>query len=732
MLSTETPWITLACVLVAASASNEAVALDVRSGATIAYDRSSGLVTLQNGRLELVIETRNGLNPNALRDKLTGRLYADTDYVWPGGVTPKLVGAPKIVRKASGRASVTFKASLGALDVQHVFWADPDFPDGIFESITIRNNGSQQLANPGLRMGFGKRVKSRDAWAPDAEALRFCGIPYRRDTDGVVRDLPLRKVVEEPTSYATWADPPNVTPTWGSEGWVWSGSGSSLVIAKFAPNAMEWALLSPEKRGSDTLVCFGGAGIWRKGSPQGAMNLAPGKSFTFGETLLRAVEGDWKAGYYAFRSYTESKGCRPHPGYNPPVHWNELYDNPYFNAVCSKCPGYDSPALADFLAKDNRKLLNDLYSLEAMKGEAAKARELGCEALYHDPGWDTGPSHHVWDTKRLGPEEEYVAMMQKDYGLKVSVWVGLAGAPPTFHDATVLPKEAWLLDKNGNRPKIVCVCSPVFREAKKKLLIDLAKKGITFMMFDSTQFTGKCYDPSHGHSIPATEEEHADAVYDILHAVKQASPKLLIELHDPVTGPGSAHYTPTYLFYTRGHSFDCIWGQEFMWNSMDDLVSGRALSLYYYNLGCSIPIYLHVGLNTDNANALVFWWYASTCRHLGVGGKSHDPAVWEAQKAAMRTYLPLKRFFVQGAFYGLDETVHAHTLADQRMSVMNVFNLKDAGETRTITFRPSQIGLADGRVRVEGAEAAQAGDQVTLTVLLPAKGHALVKIIGGN
>ena len=32
---------------------------------------------------------------------------------------------------------------------------------------------------------------------------------------------------------------------------------------------------------------------------------------------------------------------------------------------------------------------------------------------------------------------------------------------------------------------------------------------------------------------------------------------------------------------------------------MDDLLSGRAVSLYYYNLAYGIPLYLHIGLKSD-------------------------------------------------------------------------------------------------------------------------------------
>ncbi|HDH07229.1 MAG TPA: hypothetical protein ENF87_02550 [Thermoproteales archaeon] len=82
---------------------------------------------------------------------------------------------------------------------------------------------------------------------------------------------------------------------------------------------------------------------------------------------------------------------------------------------------------------------------------------------------------------------------------------------------------------------------------------------------------------------------------------------------------------------------------------MDGLLSRRALSLYYINLAYEIPIYLHIDLRKDNEDALMFWWYASTCRHLGVGGKHEDPKVWNAHKEAMKLY---KKFYTRGTFTG--------------------------------------------------------------------------------
>ncbi len=141
-------------------------------------------------------------------------------------------------------------------------------------------------------------------------------------------------------------------------------------------------------------------------------------------------------------------------------------------------------------------------------------------------------------------------------------------------------------------------------------------------------------------------------------------------------------------------------------------------------------------------------WYASTCRHLGIGGKHPDPAVWEAHKRAMRDYLRLKRFYTQGVFYGVDETVHAHTLPDEGKSVLNVFNLADIEVEREIRFRLSEVGLGPGPVGVlvgagprlpavaatgVGAQVGacphtQDGDLVTLDLRMPARSQALVQV----
>ncbi len=209
--------------------------------------------------------------------------------------------------------------------------------------------------------------------------------------------------------------------------------------------------------------------------------------------------------------------------------------------------------------------------------------------------------------------------------------------------------------------------------------------------------------------------------------MKARYPKILIELHDPISGPSGIHYTPTYYGFARPSSFDCLWGHEFMWSPLEDLLSRRAVSLYYFNLAYDIPLYLHVNLKKDNEQALVFWWYASVCRHLGLGGKPPAP-VWEAEKRAMKTYLSLKPFYTRGDFYGLEETVIAHTLPKERASVVNVFNLDDAPARKSLRFRPDEIGLEPGPVDVEGASFRQEAGRVAVDLDVPAQGHVLLKV----
>src|SRR5208337_2796854 len=125
----------------------------------------------------------------------------------------------------------------------------------------------------------------------------------------------------------------------------------------------------------------------------------------------------------------------------------------------------------------------------------------------------------------------------------------------------------------------------------------------------------------------------------------------------------------------------------------DDITSGRARSLYYYNLSCDVPIYLHIDLRKDTPGCVVLWWYASTCRHLGIGGTHRDPAVVAAQKTGMSRYYDLERFFKRGEFYGINEEVHLHALPEENAFVVNLFNLSDRKRVVGGSIELGRMGL---------------------------------------
>jgi hypothetical protein len=113
-----------------------------------------------------------------------------------------------------------------------------------------------------------------------------------------------------------------------------------------------------------------------------------------------------------------------------------------------------------------------------------------------------------------------------------------------------------------------------------------------------------------------------------------------------------------------------------MWNPIQDILSGRALQLFEYNLAYSIPLYLHINENSDNENMLQFWYYASLARHLGIGGLNNkDDEKYKALKAAMTLYLSLKPFFTRGTFYGISQTIHLHVDDSNRNGVITAYNL---------------------------------------------------------
>jgi len=269
-------------------------------------------------------------------------------------------------------------------------------------------------------------------------------------------------------------------------------------------------------------------------------------------------------------------------------------------------------------------------------------------------------------------------------------------------------------------PLLCLGAKPYLAEAEKRLLANCAD-GAVFLMFDGNWWNGGCLNPQHGHPVPYRIEDHTRANLDLARRVHAKYPKVLIEMHDTIAGGSPARLTPLYYKHGLPGSYDENWGFELMWDPLADLKEKRARSLYYYNLGCNIPLYLHIDLRKDNTNAVVLWWYASTVRHLGIGGTSPNSAVVAAHKQAMKRYRQLEAFYKRGEFYGLGEEVHLHALPKAQALVVNAFNLSDEARPRRGSIPLAKLGLDPARAYVSSdAWAAVEGGELKLDVeMLP-------------
>jgi len=250
----------------------------------------------------------------------------------------------------------------------------------------------------------------------------------------------------------------------------------------------------------------------------------------------------------------------------------------------------------------------------------------------------------------------------------------------------------------------LCLGSKQYLDVAAERLRANCADGVVYLMFDGNWWNGGCNDPNHGHPVPYRMEDHIRANLDLCRRVHEKYPKVLIEMHDMIAGGSQVRFTPIYYKYGLPGSYDMNWGFELMWSPMADIVEGRTAALYYANLGSNVPFYTHVNIAHDNAHCIVLWWYASTCRHLGIGGLHKDPKVVEAQQAAMRWYRQYDRFYKRGEFYGLSEEIHLHVLPEENAFTVNVFNL--SGEKKTVrgAFDLKRMGLDPSRkyVSAEG------------------------------
>jgi hypothetical protein len=712
---------------------------------------------LANSYWEIEFGGPDAPGPKRVVDRRTERVIADAPYCYTIDVetrgfrhtSTRLSEWHLESDRSEGGSNLTLVGTFdfgkdGPTDigVRHRLTLPSDGP-WLEEQITLTHTyGPDTHVIESIRFGFRKILFDRTTWnwADRADEFELVSVPHRRRFGHSV-DRRAERYTASDLFPQSW-NPEGNLPGYGSEAWIWTDGERGTLVAKYNRDAMEFSLFDGEfildEMGNlDVMdavgshipvpvhVCarFGGIGLYR-GDPEFGQHIQPRTDQQFGITRIQSFDGGWQEGYGAFKSMLRAAGHTTPKGFDPPLHWNELYN-------------------LGWRLGDNAPL----QTLERLKTEARIAADVGAESLYLDPTWDTSEGTTVWDERRLGTQRDFADFLNKECGLRLSLHLMMHTTSPDEDP------RFYLIDADGNtRPFMhrdmiyprfcVCCASDYWIEEKTRRVRELCDDGATFLMFDFCFYgrnietkshakndTYHCHANDHGHPVPLTRQRHADGVDSVIRAVKDTHPNVLIEAHDRIAG-GMQDYHPLYFQHGYPNSFDENWGFEYMWDPYYDLLSGQALSLYEYNLAYDIPLYLHIHEGRDSESMLAFWWYASTCRHLGIGGVS-DPTLplYQALKQSVSTYQSLKPFFTQGDFQGLDVLSHLHVLQDRNQAVALLFNLGSTPEERTIVLDLARHAGLDSVDSVDGASLEIGSDGIAhLTTMIEPLSPKLVKI----
>jgi hypothetical protein len=688
---------------------------------------STNQATLHNDAYDLWVSVGPDQVRVHLHDRQMGLCLADQAYLYRAtrAHSEGLLVATRLQEPALCQDGDTLLITgrLAGLAIRHSLRLPADMPV-LEERLELENATHNPVRLEGLIAGFQRKVATGyGAVLPDVADDRFAAIPLKHratDPTGFDADFSLDDLIRQPGLERRATDRPKTfafgnapAMQWASEGWAWTHGEHALAISTFHQDAIQFGTLALEAYPDQLALCFGGASM-ADGEPSALRRIAPGQTMALGVTHLETVEGGYDEAAYAFRAFLDTQGCRFPAGYDPAVHWNELYDNPEWNLAQPRST--QSP----------RMTRPQAYTKALLEEEAKKAASYGCQALYLDPGWDTDFGTFLWGESWLGPRDAFVQEMRDRYGLKVSLhcplatWMSMDGrGVPSW------PREAFQMDAQGEVIEgAVCLGSQQYLDMAAERLLAHCADGVSFLMFDGNWWNGGCWNPEHGHPVPYTKEDHARANLELARRVHEQYPDVLIEMHDTISGGSLQRYTPVYYKYGLPGSFDDNWGLELMWQPMEDLRSGRARSLYYYNLGCNVPAYLHIDLRDDNSHCVVLWWYASTCRHLGIGGTHPDPMVAQAQRMAMERYRQLERYYKRGEFYGMGEEIHVHVLPEEQSLVVNLFNLSDKERVIEGSLSFARMGLDPSRWydMKKGLGISQAAEELAVRRQLPAWG----------
>ena len=734
--------------------------MDLRSTGAVLVDGLTVEVTVEEGDSRLVasdgkwrlgVDTGGTLSPDSLVHVPSGRVVADRPYCYRftvGATDGSGYSGPDRPLRAvlpidadveslpdGPRLTLRGRADFGPdgptdIRVEHAFQFLTD--GAIAERIAlVHHHGRDRHSVSDIRFGLRKALfdRSEHRWADGADRGSLVPVPFRRRA-GQAIDHRLASYTAADLMPEEWAG--RGLPARAAEGWLWGDDAGGFLVSKYRQDDIEFALADGEfvttgqpgalhvthlNSNNDLCLRFAGAGVFRD-CPESAAELGPGAALVFGASTIEVYQGGWQDGFGRYKARMRGHGHVVPEVYRPRVHWNELYHLGW------RCGG-NAP----------------LQELDQLWQEAELAKAAGAQAFYFDPGWDLFEGSSVWDTERLGPLRDFVARLRDEYGLTLALHLmmhtkSLDEDPAIYRRLPDGGIDVWK-DQTPYSGGYICAASPAWQRQKTDRLLALAAEGVSFFMFDFVNYgpavidvhapayrsRPTCWSPDHGHAVPLTRKEHADGIMAVITAVKRAYPDVTIEAHDRIGG----EFLPLYYQHNGVDSHDEIWGFEYMWDPYADLLSGKALSLCEYNLAYDIPLYLHINCAHDSPTMLAFWWYASCCRHLGIGGVAPGSQGWDRLREAMSRYGRLREHFTRGEFVGFDYLVHGHLRRDTGSMVVAAFNIGGGPCWREVVLDVAALGLGQ-HPSVSGADAIEADGTLRLRFEVPALSPHLIEI----
>ncbi len=284
----------------------------------------------------------------------------------------------------------------------------------------------------------------------------------------------------------------------GPFGQAWLG-GLGVGAGRVRPGHLQaqpggsWSTASfpPSRTTEGVWLRFGGASLF-SGEPSALGEIAPGKTVALGITRYQVVANDRREAWYGFRGFLDEHGCRYPPSFDPPVHWNELYDNAEWNLAT---PG--TPKL-----KGSTRAVT--YTRQALELEAVKAAAYGCQSLYLDPGWDTAFGSLQWGEAWLGNRREFIEGIRQRHGLGLSLHCPLATwMSMDRRGIAAWPRESYQKGKDGKVLEgAVCLGSRQYLDEAERRLSEHCADGVVYLMFDGNWWNGGCWNADHGHPVP--------------------------------------------------------------------------------------------------------------------------------------------------------------------------------------------------------------------------------------